>query len=144
MSRQPMDRRMFLRGVGTAVALPLLDQMMPTALAALPKGAEAVAKVRPNRMLFMFVPNGIHMADWTPTTEGAFELPWILQPLAKVKNDFSVVSGLAQLNARALGDGGGDHARSNACFLTGARPRKTNGADIKNGISVDQYAAQKL
>jgi hypothetical protein len=142
-----MDRRMFLRGVGTAIALPLLDQMMPTAQAALPKEggvASAAAKVRPNRLVYIFVPNGIHMADWTPATEGAYELPWILQPLAKVKNDFSVVTGLAQLNARALGDGGGDHARSNACFLTGARPRKTDGADIKNGVSVDQYAAQKL
>lgn len=149
MSRKPIDRRTFLRGLGTAVALPLLDQMLPTAQAAtatnaLAKGAIGAAKVRPNRMVFMFVPNGMHMPDWTPTTEGAFELPWIMEPLKNVKSDFSVFSGLAQLNARPLGDGGGDHARSGAAWLTGAHPRKTSGADIKNGISVDQYAAQHL
>ncbi len=147
MSRKSLDRRTFLRGLGTAVALPLLDQMLPTAQAAGATGAlakNAAAKVRPNRMVFMFVPNGMHMADWTPATEGAFELPWIMQPLKNVKSDFSVISGLAQHNAQPLGDGGGDHARSGAAWLTGAHPRKTSGADIKNGISVDQYAAQRL
>ncbi len=84
------------------------------------------------------------MPDWTPKTEGAFELPWMMEPLKNVQGEFSVFSGLAQLNARALGDGGGDHARSGAAFLTGSHPAKTAGADIKNGISVDQYAAQKL
>ena len=142
MTRTPMERRHFLRGLGTAMALPLLDQMLPTAQAAVAK--TALAKVRPNRMLFVFVPNGMHMPDWTPATEGAFELPWILQPLKNLRSDFSVLTGLAQNNASALGDGGGDHARSGAAWLTGVHPRKTAGADIKNGISVDQYAAQQL
>jgi hypothetical protein len=145
MPKEPLNRRAFLRGVGTAMALPLLDQMTPAHAALNKTAAKAAAKVRANRMVFMFVPNGIHMADWTPKSEGALEtLPWILEPLKNLKGDVSVLSGLAQLNARALGDGGGDHARSNAVFLTGARPRKTAGADIKNGISVDQFAAQKL
>lgn len=148
-----INRRVFLRGVGTALALPVLDQMAPAQAATQATAstgastaglANAAVQARPNRMVFCFVPNGMHMADWTPKTEGALELPWILEPLKNVRENVSVLSGLAQLNARPLGDGGGDHARSNAAFLTGAHPVKTAGADIKNGISVDQYAAQKI
>ena len=131
MSKQ-IDRRMFLRGVGTAMALPLLEGMLPLrALAQSETAATAKKIIRPNRMLFVFVPNGMHMADWTPAGEGAFELPWIMEPLQKVKSDLTVLSGLAQHNARALGDGGGDHARSTATWLTGVHPKKTDGADIK-------------
>jgi hypothetical protein len=96
-------------------------------------------------MAFLYVPNGAHMADWTPATEGAgYEMPAILQSLEPFRNDVLILTGLAQDNAHAKGDGGGDHARSLACFLTGVHPRKTDGADIKNGISVDQLAAQKI
>ena len=96
-------------------------------------------------MAFMFVPNGKHMADWTPKTEGkGFELPFTLQPLAKVKDSVMVLTGLTQDKARPNGDGAGDHARSTAAWLTGCQPRKTAGADIKAGISVDQLAAQFL
>lgn len=138
-------RRTFLRGVGTAMALPLLEGMLPLrALAQSETTAAAKKMIRPNRMLFLFVPNGMHMADWTPTSEGAFELPWILEPLKNVKNDLTVLSGLAQHNAFALGDGGGDHARSTATWLTGVHPKKTDGSDIKAGISVDQLAAQHI
>lgn len=145
MSKFSVDRRTFLRGAGTALALPLLEQMTPVQAAEAKKnGKKTEAKERPNRMVFCFVPNGMHMPDWTPKTEGDYELPWILEPLKNVKSEISVLSGLAQLNARALGNGGGDHARSGASFLTGAHPVKTAGADIKNGISVDQFAAQKL
>ncbi len=150
MSKFSINRRRFLSGVGTALALPLLEQMTP-AQAAEAKSAGAKAnkakdseKARPNRMVFCFVPNGMHMPDWTPKNEGAFELPWIMEPLKNVAGEFSVLSGLAQLNARALGDGGGDHARSGAAFLTGSHPAKTAGADIKNSVSVDQYAAMKM
>ena len=144
MSKQ-IARRTFLRGVGTAMALPLLDGMLPLrALAQSEKAAAAQKIIRPNRMLFCFVPNGMHMADWTPAGEGAFELPWILEPLQKVKNDLTILTGLAQHNAHALGDGGGDHARSTATFLTGVHVKKTDGADIKAGISVDQLAAQHI
>lgn len=143
MSKQ-IARRTLLRGVGTAMALPLLEGMLPLrALAQSEKAAAAQKIIRPNRMLFVFVPNGVHMRDWTPTTEGAFELPWIMEPLKNVKNDLTVLSGLAQHNAFALGDGGGDHARSTATWLTGVHPKKTDGADIKAGISVDQIAAQQ-
>ncbi len=135
-----IPRRTFLKGIGTALALPTLEGMLPlNALAqSVPKSAQPV------RMAFMFVPNGISMDHWTPTTEGVFELPSVLEPLANVKSDFSILTGLAQMNAFALGDGPGDHARSAATWLTGVHVRKTAGADIHDGISVDQVAAEKV
>jgi hypothetical protein len=141
-----LSRRTFLRGVGTAIALPVLDSMMPPVVAkAAARAATSVATAAvPNRMVFLFVPNGMHMADWTPATEGAYELPYILEPLKNVKNNVSVLSGLAQRNAFALGNGAGDHARSGAVWLTGVHPRKTAGTDIQAGISVDQLAAQNI
>jgi hypothetical protein len=109
------------------------------------RAAKAAPAARLNRMVFIFVPNGMHMADWKPAAEGAnFALPYILEPLKNLRNDFSVLSGLAQNNARALGDGGGDHARSSATWLTGVHPRKTAGVDIKAGLSVDQLAARHV
>jgi hypothetical protein len=73
-----------------------------------------------------------------------FELSRILKPLEPFREDMLVLSGLAAENAKALGDGPGDHARAGACFLTGVHPRKTAGADIQNGISADQIAAQAV
>lgn len=135
---QPLNRRTFLRGLGLAVSLPTLEAMMP-------KSAFASSAASPKRLAFLFVPNGVNMEHWTPASTGAgFELPSILQPLQNVKDSVSVLTGLAQHNAAALGDGPGDHARSTAAFLTGVHPRKTAGSDIKNGISADQVAAQKI
>jgi len=129
-----MNRRTLLRGLGAAIALPALDAMTP-----------ARAAVAPLRMAFAYVPNGIIMEHWTPAAEGAaFELPRVLAPLAPVREKTLLLSGLAHVNGRALGDGPGDHARAAATFLTGVHPRKTAGADIKNGISADQVAAQAL
>src|SRR5262249_37929384 len=99
----------------------------------------------PLRMAFVYVPNGVHMPDWTPATVGAdFPLPRILQPLQAVKQDVLVLSGLALDKARAHGDGGGDHARAMAALLTGRHPHKTNGAALRAGISVDQVAAERV
>jgi hypothetical protein len=96
-------------------------------------------------MAFLYVPNGKNMADWTPATEGRdFELTTILEPLAPVKDDILVLTGLTADGARPHGDGGGDHARALASFLTGAHPVKTDGTDIRNGISVDQVAASRI
>lgn len=121
------------------MALPMLESMLPlSVLAQTPKAA-------PVRMAFVFVPNGINMGHWTPSAEGAaFELPTILEPLAKVRNNISILTGLAQHNAAAFQDGPGDHARSTATWLTGVHIKKTAGADIKAGISVDQLAAREL
>ncbi len=136
---KPLDRRTLLRGIGTSIALPWLDAMSPISRAA--KAAES----KPVRMLFIMVPNGIHMADWTPSNEGAnAQLPRTLEPLAKHQKSLNVFTGLTLDGARDHGDGAGDHARSGAAFLTGAHPKKTDGADIKNGVSVDQVAAQGI
>ncbi len=136
-----ISRRTVLRGLGTAIALPLLDAMLPASRAL----AAAADKAAPKRMAFLYIPNGAHMADWTPAAEGTeFELPYILEPLAPVRERLLVLSGLAQTKARANGDGPGDHARALASFLTGMQAKKTHGADIKIGVSVDQVAAQKV
>lgn len=137
----PLSRRTVLKGLGTAMALPWLEAMAPAAgLARRPEG-----KVAPTRMAFLYVPNGAHMPEWTPEQLGAdFALPRVLEPLDPFKQQLLVLSGLAQDTARAHGDGGGDHARSMACFLTGVHPVKTNGADIRAGVSVDQVAAAKM
>lgn len=96
-------------------------------------------------MAYVYVPNGVHIADWTPRIVGAnFELPPLLEPLARVRSELLVLSGLTLDKARSLGDGGGDHARAMASFLTGTHPRKTGGADLKAGISVDQLAASRV
>jgi hypothetical protein len=136
---KPLERRTLLRGIGTAIALPWLEAMTPVSRAAMR------ADEKPIRMLFVMVPNGIHMADWTPSSERSkFELPATLRPLEKHRNSLNVFTGLTLDGARDHGDGAGDHARSGAAFLTGAHPKKTDGADIKNGISVDQVAAQGI
>src|SRR5581483_4566720 len=138
ITRKHLARRTFLKGAGTAVALPMLDAMIPAFAA--PEAAKA-----PLRMAFVYVPNGIDMPNWTPAKEGAgFEFPRILEPLAPHRDNVTVISGLTHNNGRALNDGPGDHARAAASFLTGVHPKKTAGADIQNGISVDQIAAQKI
>jgi hypothetical protein len=126
--------------MGAAVALPFLDAMTP-AFAAGRIGAVNA----PRRLAFVYVPNGIIMKDWTPAAEGsAFEFTRILKPLEPYRKDLLVLSGLTQNNGRALGDGPGDHARAAASFLTGLHPKKTSGADISLGVSVDQIAAEKV
>jgi hypothetical protein len=142
ISSRKLSRRTVLHGLGTAVALPWLEAMGPLASSA--DGAER-ATAAPNRMAFLYVPNGKNMVDWTPKKEGSdFDLPDILQPLATVKKKLLVLTGLTADKARANGDGGGDHARALASFLTGAQPRKTDGTDIRAGISVDQMAASRI
>src|SRR5690606_38885845 len=99
----------------------------------------------PRRMACIFVPNGVHVPDWIPSSTGfGYQLPYILEPLASVRDDMLVLSGLTHDRGRANGDGPGDHARSASVFLTGAQPRKTDGSNIRSGISVDQYAAQMV
>src|SRR5439155_14813917 len=99
----------------------------------------------PLRAAFLYVPNGMHMPDWTPKVEGALtELPATLEPLKAFKDELNVLSGLALDKARANGDGPGDHARAQAAFLTGRQPRKTQGADIRAGQSADQWIANHV
>jgi hypothetical protein len=124
--------------MGASVALPLLAAMTPLR-------SQSAGAVGPTRVAFVYVPNGVHMPAWTPATTGAgFDLPPILAPLEPVRDDLLVLSGLALDPARAHGDGGGDHARAMAAFLTGTHPRKTNGVGLRTGISVDQVIAEKV
>lgn len=133
-----VSRRTVLRGLGAAVALPLLDAMVP----AFAKGDDAAAV---SRFVVVYAPNGKHMPDWTPAAEGdAFRMPYLLEPLEPLRKDVAVLSGLTADGARPHGDGPGDHARAAGAFLTGAHPRKTGGADLRAGVSVDQVAARKL
>ena len=139
-----IPRRTFLKGLGTVIALPMLEAMLPPAKLFAADGTEA-GTAFPRRMAFVYIPNGANMEDWTPKTVGAdYELPYILQPLEPLRKDFQVISGLAHDKARPHGDGPGDHARASATFLTGCQARKTKGADIKVGVSVDQIAAEKV
>lgn len=136
LTKKAMARRTFLRGLGTAIALPLLDSMVPAATS----GGRA-----PVRLGFVYVPNGIIPKDWLPTTTGTdFEFMPTMKPLEPFREKLLVLSNLAQLNGRALGDGAGDHARAGATWLTGVHPKKTQGMDIHAGISADQIAAKEM
>lgn len=136
------SRRHFLRGLGAAMALP--------AFASLPggraiAGQAATQSGAPLRMAFLYIPNGVIMDSWRPQGEGSdFKLNRTMQPFADFKNDLQVFSGFEHENGTAGQDGAGDHARANATILTGARPYKTAGADIRLGISVDQAAALQV
>ncbi len=141
-----ISRRAVLRGLGTTLALPWLEGLASATEGAanLAAGANASVEV-PLRMAFFYVPNGVHIPSWIPEKIGTeFELPSILQPLSPFRDSLNVLTGLAQHNGFSLGDGPGDHARSLASFLTGAHPLKTDGANIKSGISVDQVAADRV
>ena len=140
ITRKRLPRRTFLRGMGTIVALPMLDAMVP----AFARGHSLASKA-PVRMAFVYVPNGIVMKDWTPQVLGKdYEFTRILKPLEALRDDILVLSNLDSRTGNALGDGPGDHARAGASFLTGVHCRKTAGADIRGGVSVDQIAAAKL
>lgn len=133
-----LSRRTVLRAAGVSIGLPMLEAMAPIGRAA----AAGYRGRRPLRLAFVYAPNGIHMPDWTPASEGSqFELPAILEPLRDLRSQFSILSGLGQQKANANGDGPGDHARAMTTFLTGVQARKTDGADIHAGVSVDQVAA---
>ncbi len=139
MSHRILSRRTVLQGIGTGLALPLLDIMQP-ARAILAAGTGATAPVR---MACLFFANGAIMDNWRPTGEGKdFKLSPTLEPLSEVKDDILVLEGLAQHHARANGDGAGDHARNASAYLTGAQPKKTSGADISVGQSIDQAVAE--
>ncbi len=97
------------------------------------------------RLAFAYIPNGVILKDWKPAAEGTdYEFTRILKALEPHREAFSVLCGLDHRNANALGDGGGDHARAGACYLTGVHPKKTSGADIHAGISADQVAALEI
>jgi hypothetical protein len=125
--------------MGATVALPLLDAMIPAFASA--------STLKPvKRLAIVYVPNGRIMDQWTPAAVGTdFSLPPLLQPLAPFRDRFAVLSGLSQEPARALpGEQVGVHERPAGAYLTGVQPKWADGADIRNGISVDQIVAQEF
>ena len=138
LNNKPFERRTFLRGLGTAMALPWLESLAP-------RGLRATSIELPKRMAFVYMPNGAIMPQWTPYQTGRdYELSPTLKALEPVRDQIQILSGLAHEKAEANGDGGGDHARANATFLTASQARKTAGSDIHLGVSVDQVAASKV
>jgi hypothetical protein len=135
VTRKALSRRTMLRGMGTSLALPLLDAMVPamTALAATPANP-----VR--RLGFVYMPMGSTIAQWTPPGEGQLtELSPTLQSLAPVKDDVTVLTNMEIRNAYP-----GTHATSNAGFLSTAKAKWTESTDYYLGTTVDQIAAQQL
>ncbi len=141
ITKMHLPRRTFLRGLGATVALPLLDGMVP-ALTAL----QATAAQPVRRLGIVYVPNGIFMDHWTPADAGrAFDFTSILEPLASYREQMLVLTGLSNRQGDAWpGEGAGDHARAAGAYLTGVHPKKTEGADIRAGVSMDQIAARVL
>jgi hypothetical protein len=138
---KPISRRAMLKGMGVAMALPMLDAMGTTKAFAAAGGTTAT----PTRMAMVFVPNGVNYEAWLPKGTGTrYEMSRTLKPLESVREHINIMTGLTLDKARANGDGPGDHARSSATFLTGAQARKTSGNDIRLGVSVDQFAAQQI
>ena len=138
ITKLAMPRRTFLRGLGTTLALPFLDAMVP---------ALSAATSAPPRLSFLYVANGVIQDQWTPGATGAgFELTTILKPLEAVKNDINVLSGLAHLQADTFGDGTGDHPRASAAWLTGvhAYDRTRPGIEVKLATSADQIIARHI
>jgi hypothetical protein len=139
ITKMALPRRTFLRGIGATLALPLLDAMVP----ALSATAKTAAKAVP-RLGFIYIPNGATMHLWKPATAGNLELSPSLSPLAALKDQVVVPTGLSHKQAEALGDGNGDHARGMTVWLSGTHPKHTEGADVRNGTTVDQVAADVL
>ncbi len=146
-SQHKLDRRKFLRGAGTCLALPALDFFSSTASAAAAEQASlaTTATGMPLRTAFLTVPDGVNLEHWRPQGVGRdYQLGNTFAPLAEFKEKFQIFTGFEHNNANSLGDGPGDHARANATFLTGAHPVKTAGAHFRNGISIDQIAAREI
>ena len=139
ITRKTLPRRTVLRGLGATLALPLLDAMTPP-LAGLVGRAAAPAR----RLGWVYIPNGMSMGAWTPSTDGPLELSPTLSPLAPFRDQMVVLSGLAQGQAEALGDGNGEHTRATATWLNGVHPKETEGADVRAGMTADQIAASQL
>jgi hypothetical protein len=136
MRRISISRRTLLRGAGAAIALPLLDSMMPAMTAT---AATVAAPENLRRIGYVYIPMGYNPAKWTPENETLDELPFSLQPLDKVKDQVSIITNMDLQNAYP-----GSHATSNSAFLSAARAKRTESTDYRNGTTVDQIAAKRI
>ncbi len=145
ITNRTLPRRTVLRGLGASLALPLLDGMVPAFAATRSAAARPV-----RRFGAIYVPNGVEMRAWTPPgpaneTSTPLELSPVLEPLSPVREQVNILTGLADKVAIPReGEGVGDHARAASTWLTGVHVKKTEGADIRAGVSVDQIAARAL
>ena len=145
ISREEIGRRTFLRGLGACSTLPGMTSLAGAATAVKAGSRGLTATGAPLRTAYLYVPNGVIMDKWRPEGFGTdFKLNESMAPLERFRNDLQVVKGFAQVEGNPGKDGAGDHARANATFLTGARPLRTSGANLKVGISADQLAARFL
>ena len=145
ISREEIGRRTFLRGLGACITLPGMTSLAGAANVARAGSRGLTATGAPLRTAYLYVPNGVIMDKWRPEGFGTdFKLNESMAPLERFRNDLQVVKGFAQVEGNPGKDGAGDHARANATFLTGARPLRTSGANLKVGISADQLAARFL
>ena len=143
VTKKSLARRTFLRGMGVTLALPLLDAMVPALSAQIKTAARPV-----RRLGFIYIPNGTIQDMWVPKTAGAgFELSPILSPLAPLRDQIVVMSGLAHMEADSRGDGNGDHARATAVWLTGVHAYdrdRTGVAGVQLATTVDQIVARAI
>jgi hypothetical protein len=141
ITKKHLSRRTFIRGMGVGLSLPLLESMVPA--------QTPLAKTAANpqiRLGLCFMPHGAVMAQWTPAEAGALKLSPILAPLEPHRDRVVVISNHAHQMAgpQGPGDNGGDHTRCPAVYLNGVHPKRTDGADIRAGATIDQIAAQKI
>jgi hypothetical protein len=141
LTKKYLHRRTFLRGMGVTLALPLLDSMVPAQTPLIHTAASPKS-----RFCGIYVPHGAIMSDWTPSAVGTgFEFKPILSPLEPFRDRLLILSGLeARTAGPAPGESGGDHSRSAAAFLSGARAKHTSGVDVRLGTTIDQMIAQKI
>ena len=140
LTNKKLPRRTFLRGLGTTLALPLLESMLPT------RGAVAAQKqIVPTRFLGAFVPHGIAPGHWIPeSTAPGFAYPYVYEPLQPFRKHVVLTSGMwSKSSENPPGVTGADHFVA-AAFLTCQKPKKTTGADIEVGTSLDQVIAAKI
>ena len=135
LTKKAISRRTVIRGAGAAVALPLLDAMIPAFAP-----AATITPVR--RFGVVYHPNGVIYDKWLPTGAGSqFELSPTLKGLEPFKDKLIVVTGLFSDQAEPLGDGGGDHSRACGSYLTGVHVKKSDSI-VENAVSMDQIAAK--
>lgn len=139
VTKMALPRRTFLRGAGVTLSLPLLDAMVPALTASSRTAANPVP-----RLGIWGTANGVHAPHFRPSGEGLNEMSPVLAPLARFRDQTLVVTGCSNSAADTKDTGGGPHARGAGAFLSGARPYRTEGADIQAGKTVDQYAADVL
>lgn len=139
ITKMSLPRRTFLRGAGVAIALPFLDAMVPALAAA----GESSATMR---IGFFYVPNGMYLPNFHPQGAGGrnYEMTTILKPLEPLREHVTVLTGLSNRGVISHNEGGGVHTRAHAGWLNGTLPKRTEGADIAVGKTIDQYAADKL